>query len=322
MMTTLGKYRHLSRCSGPTGVFIILAIDHRQNLLQSLNEHAPAPLDPAAFTAFKQEVLETLIHFTTGVLTDPAHGIGPGIANKIINGWHGLIAPLEITNYDLHPSQREVNFIPAWSIAKIKRIGGDGVKLLLPYHPEDDSAFDKQDIVAHIVEECRLHDIPLFLEPITYSLDPETPLSNEKRREISVEMARVFSQLGVDVLKLEFPVDASQSTDEEEWRAACADLNAACTVPWALLSAGVDYPTFARQTRIACEAGASGVIVGRAVWAEAVKLQGEAREAFIKDTASHRMHELLQLVESTASSWQERLTLPEIAPDWYELYEQ
>ena len=37
-------------------------------------------------------------------------------------------------------------------------------------------------------------------------------------------------------------------------------------VPWVLLSGGVPFETFFRQTQVACEAGASGVMVGRAVW--------------------------------------------------------
>ncbi len=42
--------------------------------------------------------------------------------------------------------------------------------------------------------------------------------------------------------------------------------NAASSAPWILLSAGVDFDEFAIQVRIACTAGASGFLAGRAVW--------------------------------------------------------
>ena len=55
---------------------------------------------------------------------------------------------------------------------KIKRVGGDGVKLLLPYHPEAENAPEKRAMVAELVETCTRHDIPFFLEPTPIRLIP------------------------------------------------------------------------------------------------------------------------------------------------------
>jgi tagatose-1,6-bisphosphate aldolase len=319
-MTTMGKFRHLSRCSTSDGRFVVLAIDHRANLLDKLNQHAPQPLDDAAFSAFKQAIINALLPEGSAVLTDPAYGIGVGVADHKIGGSAGLLAPIEVTDYDLHPGKRPINFIPNWSVAKIKRMGGDGVKLLLPYHPEAHNSAEKDAIVQKVVAECNQHDIPFFLEPIACSLDPEKPLSNPELRQVVVDMAKTFSAMGVDILKMEFPVDAKQSDDEAEWISACVELDAACTVPWALLSAGVNYETFARQARIACQAGASGVIVGRAVWSEAVAYQGEARMEFINTIARQRMREMAQICVEYATPWFQRVSAPDSSFDWYESY--
>ncbi|MEM6282376.1 MAG: tagatose 1,6-diphosphate aldolase [Chloroflexota bacterium] len=319
-MTTMGKLRHMSRCATDDGHFVVMAIDHRAVLRDKLNEHAPRPVDDAAFTTFKQQVVRALIPDVAAVLLDPAFGIGAGLVERTITGRHGLLAPLEVTNYDLHPSRRDVNFIPGWSVAKIKRVGGDGVKLLLPYHPESDSAADKQDVVRRIVDECAVHDIPFFLEPIAHAMDPEKPLYNAELLDVVVEMARVFSHLDADVLKMQVPVDAKQSDDETTWREACNALDEACSVPWALLSAGVNYETFALQAKVACEAGASGVIVGRAVWAEAVELQGAERETFVTTTARERMQSLAGICREHATPYYKRVTMPHTTPDWFETY--
>ncbi|MEO1440517.1 MAG: tagatose 1,6-diphosphate aldolase [Chloroflexota bacterium] len=316
----MGKLRHLSRCATDDGHFVVMAIDHRAVLRDKLNEHAPYPIDDVAFTAFKQQVVRALIPDVAAVLLDPAFGIGAGLLEHTITGRHGLLAPLEVTNYDLHPSRREINFIPGWSVSKIKRVGGDGVKLLLPYHAASDSAADKQNVVRRIVDECAVHDIPFFLEPIAHTMDPEKPLDNTELLDVVVEMARVFSYLGADVLKMQFPVDAQQSDDETVWCDACKALNDACTVPWALLSAGVNYETFARQAKVACESGASGVIVGRAVWAEAVEQQGSERETFVTTTARERMQSLADICCEHATPYYECITLPDAAPDWFETY--
>ena len=320
-MTTIGKFRHLSRTSTAEGHFVVLAIDHRTNLLKKLNQFAPAPLADADFVTFKQSVIDALAPYSSAVLTDPAYGIAPGIATGTITGQTGLLAPIEVTDYGLHPSQRQVQFIPAWTVRKIKMMGGDGVKLLLPYHPEAANVLGKYDLVRQIVADCAAYDLPFFLEPIPYALDSDTALSNDELLQICVEMAATFSDMQVDVLKLPFPVDARQSDDESVWLAACQAVDRACQVPWALLSAGVDYATFARQSKIACQAGASGVIVGRAVWAEAVELQGHDRAAFLSDTAASRMRELADICAQYATPWHSIVNQPSTSLDWYEDYQ-
>lgn len=308
-MTTYGKYRHLMQSSTPDGHFVVLATDHRANLKAMLDAAAPQPLTDGAFADFKGHVLRHLMPHTSAVLIDPVYGIGQGLLDGTISGRHGLLAPLEVTDYDAHPSVRELAWIENWGVEQIKKVGGTGVKLLLNYHP-DHEASAKHEAVAQIIEDCARFDIPFFLEPIVYSPDPNVKLTSAEKRAAVVETARRFSEMGVDVLKMEFPIDPKEETDESVWEAAAAELNSACTVPWALLSAGVDYATFVRQARIACEAGASGVIVGRAVWAEAVQLQGAERDDFLAQTAVQRMAELAKVCAEAATPWQARVTPP------------
>jgi tagatose-1,6-bisphosphate aldolase len=96
-------------------------------------------------------------------------------------------------------------------------------------------------------------------------------------------------------------------------------------VPWVLLSAGVDFPTFQRQAEIACEAGASGVVVGRAVWAEALEIAADAeREWFLNTIAVSRMRVLNDTVSYRATAWFERVgeRMPQLQEGWYRAYEQ
>ena len=109
-------------------------------------------------------------------------------------------------------------------------------------------------------------------------------------------------------------------TDRDRWHAACAELDAASAVPWVLLSGGVDDETFAAQVETACRAGASGVLVGRSVWAEAATLAPGPREAFLATTATERLRRLVDLVDATGRPWMDRSTLartPEPGEGWY-----
>ena len=132
-----------------------------------------------------------------------------------------------------------------------------------------------------------------------------------------METARRLVPLGVDVLKAEFPVDVDQEPNEDAWRQACEQLSAACPVPWVLLSAGVSFDTFLRQTRIACDAGASGVMVGRAVWKEAVTGDIPARNHFLNGVARERMRRLRTLCDALGRPFTDVYERPVPAPNWY-----
>lgn len=315
----MGKYRRLTRCSNDTGHFNILACDHRGNLRGRMTQDGK-PIDDAGFLVFKQDLLQALLTEATAVLADPEFGFGPGFARRNIPGRVGTLSPLEVTDYDAALDEQGFTGIPGWDVAKCARVGADGVKLLLPYHPKAPSAAAKRAWVAQIVADCASWDIPFYLEPIAHSPRADERLTNAELLTVMIEMVVEFGKLGVDVLKLQFPVDASQSTEESEWRTACAELDAACSVPWALLSAGVDYATFARQARVACAAGASGVIVGRAVWAEAVHLMRAERTRFLKDVGRARMAELAGICSDYGRPWMEHVPQPASRGGWYENY--
>jgi tagatose-1,6-bisphosphate aldolase len=156
-----------------------------------------------------------------------------------------------------------------------------------------------------------------MLEPLSYSPDPSRKkLSPAERRWVVVETARRLVVPGVDILKAEFPLDIAAEPDEARWAEACAELTAASAAPWVLLSASVDYETYLRQVTVACQAGASGVAVGRAVWKEAVGLTGEARSAFLRGPARERMVRITALCDALARPWSDIFTAPEVDATW------
>jgi tagatose-1,6-bisphosphate aldolase len=124
----------------------------------------------------------------------------------------------------------------------------------------------------------------------------------------------------MDLLKAEFPLDTAD-LDETHWAAACRDLHSASVAPWILLSAAVDFHTYLRQVNTACLAGASGIAVGRAVWKEAVTLQGQPRAAFLRDVALPRLQRLTALCNALARPWGDDYSMPAFTGDWYHHYD-
>jgi len=122
----------------------------------------------------------------------------------------------------------------------------------------------------------------------------------------------------VDILKAEFPLDIND-VDESKWMEACKEISSASITPWILLSAAVDFETFVRQVTVACDAGASGIAVGRAVWKEAVTMSGEERIKFLRTTARQRMARLTSLCHALARPYTDFYQAD--APfDWYKTY--
>lgn len=311
---TIGKLRGLQQISTKRGTFTALALDHRQNLRKA----NPAFVQDEELSRFKLEVTSAIAKRATAVLLDPEVSAAQAVAQRAIPGSVGLVVALESTGYTGEATARLARIIPGWSVDKAKRMGASAVKLLVYYHPDSPAARETEDFVAKIAEECLHHDLLLMLEPLSYSLDENKKLSSPEKQYVVIETARRLTRLNVDILKAEFPL-AVEETDESSWMNACQEISAASSIPWILLSAAVDYETFLRQATVACNAGASGTAVGRAVWQEAVNLEGTQRRAFLRTTALYRLSRLTSLCHALAKPYTE-FYQSEAAFDWYKQY--
>ena len=222
------------------------------------------------------------------------------------------------------PSNARISDImPSWSVAQAKRMGADGVKLLIYYHPDAINAGDQERLVMEVAEHCADADLPFFLAPRSFPLEEGAPaLTGEARRDVTTRTARRLTALGGDILVAEFPYDASV-TDKGRWTEACAELDGASGIPWALLSAGVDAATFEAQTLAACEAGASGVLVGRSAWGDGATLSPPEQDAWERTEGVARLDRLRTISEANGTPWRRRSALiidTPIGPNWYADY--
>ena len=317
MAMTIGKWRRLQQTAGPRGTFYILAVDHRGPLRRSLETESPQGKTNEALTALKRDIVRHLAPVTSAVLLDPETAAGQCVADGSMPGSAGLIVALDAGSTG-DPLNRTTGLVENWSVEKTVRMGASGVKMLLYYHPQAPQASERESLVRKVALECMQYDIPFFLEPLSYACDDQNkPLPPEERHQVVIETARRLVPLGVDILKAEFPVDVSAEPDENIWRDACRELTDASEVPWVLLSAGVSYDTFLKQVGIACQAGASGVMAGRAVWKEAVTLDVAARINFLKSVGYERMKGLQSLCEKLGRPFTEVYDSPELSYDWY-----
>ena len=318
---TIGKYRSLQQCANQRGALVILAMDHRGNLRELLAPSNKDQVPAEDLMAFKREVIAALSPIASAVLVDPEYGAAQCIASGALPGGKGLVVAVEASGYTGNPLARQSRVLEGWGVDKTRRMGASAVKLLAYYHPDAPTAPEIEALVQRVAHDCQEQDIALMLEPLSYSPDPsQKKLPPSERRRVVLETARRLTFPGVDVLKAEFPLDIQAEPDERQWAQACAELTAASRAPWVLLSASVSFETFLRQVALACQEGASGVAVGRAVWQEAVKGSGLARQEFLEKVARPRMERIEALCTALARPWVEVYQPVETGLDWYTNY--
>lgn len=310
---TPGKLRGLMATSTEHQIFTILALDHGASLARAIRPNASEEVSRREMIAIKRDILRELAPQASAVLLDPVSGFPPAIFQGALPGNVGLVVSVEDGDYAA--IREPARLLPDWNVEKAKRAGASAIKCFFYYHP-DDSAFAQiqERFVSEIVEACQLHDIPLFAEPLSYNT------TAADRMQVVIETARRISALGIDILKIEFPVDIQAEKNEAVWEQACSKISEVSQVPWVLLSAGVSYHDFAGQVRVACESGASGYMAGRAVWQEAVSLRGADQQRELHENAMPRLQQLTEIATASARPWTDIWPFQEepISESWYQ----
>lgn len=315
---TPGRWRGLVETSNAQNQFTIVAFDQRGSLTDMLS--TGWTYDDVV--TVKREAATVFSKRASAMLLDPIYGLDAGMA---LDRGCGLIVALEKSGYTGDSTYRRIEFYPEWTVRKIKNMGAAAVKLLIYYHPHAGALTEEiEALVENVTQECHAHDIPLFLEPVTYSLKTEVAKSS---REFASELpglvretAQRLSKFKPDILKMEFPADAKFDTDHKMWESACAAVSEASEVPWVLLSAGVNFDVFEKQVDVACRQGASGFLAGRAIWKEGVAMSPTERVRFMQETGIARLQTLIDSTQAHARAWTDFYAPASTTETWYAEY--
>jgi tagatose 1,6-diphosphate aldolase len=330
MSISIGKLRGLQQLADSKGIMTMCAIDHRGALKRALNEKNPAAVSYQDIVNFKLDLCQAVAPFASAVLLDPEYGAGQAIAAGLLPGPKGLLVSMEKAGYSGDSTARITELLPGWSVKKAKRMGASAVKLLIYFRPDIKDVASKQlDLVARLADQCLEEDIAFLVEPVSYPVEEGGASSQkfaERKPELVIETARQITALPVDVLKAEFPADIKFEEDEKKLLGLCQELNQASRLPWVLLSAGVDFVSFKKQVEIACKAGASGFLAGRALWQEGAQIHSrEERMNFFQNTAAPRLKELAEIADGYGKPWYSRLgagngKFAQVTEGWYRSY--
>jgi len=323
MSLSAGKYWNLKNMADDSGRFCMLAVDQRppiKNLCaERRGESTPRFSD---IQAVKRQLITELSQHATAVLADPTYSLCD--AMQILSPQHGLIVTLEDSLFESIPGGRVSGSIDNWSVSKIKRVGGNAVKVLIWYRPDQSqSTRQKQyDYAKQIGEACEKHDIPFLLELLVYPLEGEKNQTMDYVEQVGKQADHVIQsvvdfsgpEFGVDVFKLESPLPAAAVPDPttesklvEECSAYYKALAEASGRPWMMLSAGASKADFKNVLHFAYEAGASGFLAGRSIWWDDFQAfpDMDAMRTGLATNATQYMQELNSITVKSATPWHE-----------------
>ncbi|MEY2626051.1 MAG: tagatose 1,6-diphosphate aldolase [Gammaproteobacteria bacterium] len=319
MILSAGKYWGMRRMADAHGRFKMTAVDQRppiKNPIKAKRGTAEAPWEDVA--GFKEMLIEELQGESSAMLLDPHFAYPRGVTKLLAS--RGLIVTLEDSIFRETPAGRLSSEIDDWSVEKIKRIGGDAVKVLAWYRPDADAAVCRaqQDFTQRIGDACRKYDIPFVFELLVYPLPSDAEQTRDyvemksKHPQFVLESVQTFAdpKFGVDLFKLESPLAAADvpGVGAPGWESAQTWFDAIGTAagrPWVMLSAGAGMDEFRRILTHAYRAGASGYLAGRAIWSKAFTHfpDWDAIRSGLRGEAVEYMRSLNVLTDKEATPW-------------------
>ncbi len=302
-MTATAPVTTLADIATPHGTFAIVAMDQRNTLKRMFHAKGIADPSDAELTQIKADTVQALRGTASGFLLDPTFGI-PAIRSLPAEGpsYGVLLAaePSERATINGEPrSIRDPQLNARWVIDE----GATACKFFVQLRADRRAAPGEPDVTAEVLEivrdviaDCREAGIPSVIENLIYPLAGEEAPTPAQRADRIIEAAFLLDELKPDLIKLEYPGD----------EASCARLASGLTVPWAVLSAGVEFDQFAAALRVSCDAGGtSGFIAGRSIWKDTVGLPQAERQSYLASEGKRRLENLVTVMEGRARPYTE-----------------
>ena len=316
----IGKLIHIKKLCNDQSHLQMLAIDQRPPIF-NLIKKKKKKYTYTDVVDFKKNISLNLSQHTTAILMDPVYSVPSLIPSSKSKG---LIITLEDHDFIERGKGRYSKNIKNWTVEKIKRIGGDAVKVLAWYRPDADqkSIKHQKKYIETIGKQCEKYDIPFLLELLVYPFKNETGYSKDYKEQIDKNQNHVINSVKefskekykVDIFKLESPVDSSQLQNSKFNKAtedAFKQLSRATrNIPWVMLSSGMSKKSFLNCLKLAYKNGASGYLAGRTIWLDAFKDYPNYKKitAKLSNESARYVKKLNELTNKNAQSLEKYLT--------------
>lgn len=289
----------LTSSSGHIG---LLQFDQSRKLADFLSLDVSLLNNVEVLHRVNQLLVQYLTPEATGIIIDPIYTFD-ALAKKTATA--AALIRLE-QNKDFLPTVLP-ELLPNFSLEEVKN-NYALAKLELSYHPQEEKALEKKQLLAEIQDYTRILGIDFFLDLKVFNPDLyQTKIEQAKKQAPVLEFSFQDAQLAaiqelrnyVDIIGLEYPGDPLSA----------ATLSTQLDVPWLLTAAPAEsYADFKERFREVMENGAHGYCLGPTLWQEIGQwhladqsIDWPALEKYIQGTVRDRVMELNRIASESLS---------------------
>jgi len=274
----------------PSGGFAMLAVDQREAMRSMfVTAGAKPPVADQTLTDFKVNAAKILSPFASAILVDQQFCYRQVVEQRAVAQSCATIVAADA----FIPG----NGIPVDSVEIDRQVdaqavrdnGGKALKLLVLWRSDEDPQ-QRLDMVKDFNHLCHAHGLLSIIEPV---VRPPRRGDNFDREQAIIDAAKELGDSGADLYKVEMPLHGNGP--QAALLAASRKLNEQISMPWVILSSGVDEKLFPRAVSVAMTAGASGFLAGRAVWSSVVGLPDTG--LMLRDISAPKLQRLGEIVD-------------------------
>ncbi|SFF11386.1 sulfofructosephosphate aldolase [Phytobacter palmae] len=274
----------------PSGGFSMLAVDQREAMrLMFAAAGAPQPVADQVLTDFKVNAAKILSPYASAILVDQQFCYRQVVEQNAVAQNCAMIVAAD----KFIPG----NGIPVDSVIidkqvdaqAVKRDGGKALKLLVLWRSDEDPQ-QRLEMVKEFNQICHTNGLVSIIEPV---VRPPRRSASFDHEQAIIDAAKELGDSGADLYKVEMPLFGKGS--QQTLLNASQRLNDHISMPWVILSSGIDEKLFPRAVRIAMTAGASGFLAGRAVWSSVIGLPDT--EMMLRDISVPKLQRLGEIVD-------------------------
>jgi sulfofructosephosphate aldolase len=280
----------------PSGALAMVALDQRESLHTMFAKARGHRVPDQTVVDFKLAVAEAVATEASAMLFDRHFAMPAFNAAGALNPSCARILAADALVQEQGGEVEDADIDMAVDPVQAREMGAVAFKLLLIWRGAE-NADRNIDVARRYVARCHEAGLVAVLEGVVRK--PTTGDDSWNRETAIVEAAMAFAAVEPDLYKCQVPF---LGVGEEKEIARVSELvTAALPCPWVVLSAGVGVNDYPRAVEIACKAGASGFLAGRAVWGDL--LATDDYRARIREVSVPRVRGLVEIVDRCARPW-------------------
>ncbi|MDQ3402823.1 MAG: hypothetical protein M3548_05455 [Actinomycetota bacterium] len=278
-----------------SGGFAMVAMDQRESLRGMLAEHRDSAVPDGELVRFKLDVAREVAPHGSGFLIDRHFGFDRVAKDGLLPEGCGLILAADALTHTVPGGPvADTALDPAVDPVAARGDGAAALKLLVIWRADDER--DRRIAMsAEFVRSCEAAGLVSVLEAV---VRPEEVADHDAAL---IEAATELGALRPNLYKAQVP--GFGRGDAHAAARTCEKVTAAVPGPWVVLSQGVRIEDFPASVELACRAGASGFLAGRAVWSDT--LGAADWVPLLRERSVPRLRRLADIVDAHARPWQE-----------------